>query len=121
MRTDAEGRPFIGNRRSMLGVRPTIPDGDPNRNPDVRAVTDNDRVTPGEGLSGWLVRERVQVGRNETVFIIETDDLPPVLAANPDRPPHCLIEPAEETTLRAFQETLANTIDLWEPETGTGT
>ena len=52
MKLDADGKPLIGKRRNMLGVRPTDPNSkDPKRVFDVRAVNDADPVIPGEGLS----------------------------------------------------------------------
>ena len=52
MRVAADGKPVVGTRGSMLGVRPTDP---ANTNPravfDVGAAHDGDLVYPGEGLS----------------------------------------------------------------------
>lgn len=115
MKIDADGRPVVGTRRNMLGVRPTDPNNtDPKRLFDVTAANDADTVAPGEGLSTSMVpmAQRVQTG--EALFVVETADLPPILAPNPDRPPHCLLEPARPMTLDEYQQALADTRDLWQ-------
>jgi hypothetical protein len=54
------------------------------------------------------------VNAGEALFEIESDDLNPDLEANPDHPPHCLLQPAAATTLGEFQQALADTRDLWQ-------
>ena len=115
MKVAPDGKPLVGTRRNMLGVRPTDPaNTDPRRRFDVAAVNDGDTVSPGEGLSTSLNPARLRVGAGEAVFEIETDDLTHALAPNPDHPPHCLLEPASPTTLGEFQDALADTRDLWQ-------
>jgi hypothetical protein len=80
----------------------------------VDAATDTDLVKPGEGLSTSLVQGSLRIGNNEAMFAIDTDALGPALMPNPDRPPHCLIEPSRPVTLAQFQQLLADTRDLWE-------
>jgi hypothetical protein len=115
MRVAADGKPEIGTRGSMLGVRPTDPN---NTNPsvvaDVVAVDDADLVNPGEGLSTSPNSNSRQPRRNQAVFEIETDDLSPDLKPNPDKPDHCLLEPAKPMTLGEYQQALAATRDLWQ-------
>lgn len=111
----ADGKPLVGSRRNMLGVRPTDPTNtDPKRRFDVAAVNDGDAVSPGEGLSTSLNPGKMRVGAGEALFEIETDDLPSDLVPNPDHPPHCLIEPVSTTTFGEFQQALADTRDLWQ-------
>src|ERR1700755_3160821 len=115
MKVDPDGKAQVGTRRNMLGVRPTAPaSADPNRRFDVAAVNDADTVSAGEGLSTSQVTANQRVGRGEALFVIETDELPPELGANPDHPPHCLLEPSRPITLGAFQQALTDTRDLWE-------
>jgi hypothetical protein len=114
MKVGPDGLPQIGTRRNMLGVRPTDPNNkDPRRRFDVSAINDTDTVSPGEGLSTSLDPGTIRASSGEAVFEIETDDVPPELAPNPDRPPHCLIEPSSSMTLREFQNALEETRDLW--------
>lgn len=124
MKVDADGKPKVGTRSYMLGVRPTDPNNtDPKRGSDVAASADTDIVQPGEGLSTSMKPDAKRVGKGEALFRIDTDLISDSLAVNPDRPPHCLLEvPAGGTvTLAEFQERLAATRDLWErvqPEGG---
>lgn len=114
MKLAPDGKPLVGKKRNMLGVRPTDPT---NRNPkavfDVPAVNDTDMVAPGKGLSTSLDPTNLRVNPGEAVFEIDTDDLGPDLEENPDNPPHYLIQPASTTTLGEFQQALADTRDLW--------
>jgi hypothetical protein len=63
-----------------------------------------------------MVPGRQHAGKGEALFRIDTDELTGVLAVNPDRPPHCLLEVprGERVTLADFQDLLADTRDLWE-------
>lgn len=110
MKVDADGKPQVGTRGYMLGVRPQGQTG----RPDVNAAADTDVVKPGEGLSTSLLPEKLKVGKNEAMFAIETDALGSVLEAVPDRSPHYLIQPQQDVTLAEFQQSLADTRDLWE-------
>ena len=115
MKLDADGRPLIGTRRNMLGVRPTDPNNkDPRRRADTEAVNPVDPVRPGEGLSTSLDPTVLRVGSGEALFEIEAADLGPYFRPNPDHPPHCLIEPTAPVALADFQQALASTRDLWE-------
>ena len=116
MKVDADGKPLVGTRRNMLGVRPTDPDNrDPRRRFDVPAVADADPVGPGSGLSTSEDRGQLRPGPGEAVFEIETADLAPGLKENPDNVPHYLLQPSATTTLGEFQQALADTRDLWKP------
>ena len=116
MKVDPDGKPLVGTRRNMLGVRPTDPNNTtPNRRFDVTATNDADLVVPGEGLSTSLSMNNLRVDPGEALFEIETDDMPAVLAPRPDHPPHCLIEPSSAVTLGEFQKALETTLDLWHP------
>jgi hypothetical protein len=116
MKVDADGRPRVGRKGYMLGVRPTDPNNtDPRRRFDVAAVNDADLVSPGEGLSTALDPTVLVVRSGEARFMIDTDDLGAFgLQENPDYPPHCLIEPVPPMPLRDFQQALADTCDSWE-------
>ncbi|WP_149108670.1 Tse2 family ADP-ribosyltransferase toxin [Limnoglobus roseus] len=111
MKVDPDGKPLVGTRGYMLGVRPQGHTG----RPDVNAAVDSDLVKPGEGLSTSLLPEKLKIGKNEAMFAIETDALGPALEAAPDRSPHYLIQPRQDVTLAEFQQSLADTRDLWEP------
>ncbi len=115
MKVAPDGKPLVGKKRNMLGVRPTDPN---NRNPkavfDVPAVNDNDIVPLGKGLSTSLDPLILRVDPGEAMFEIESNDLDPALMQNPDNPPHCLIQPSSTLTLDDFQQALADTRDLWQ-------
>jgi hypothetical protein len=116
MRVAADGKPEVGTRGSMLGVRPTDPTNtDPKAIFDVDAVNDADTVKPGKGLSTSPDANARQARKNQAVFEIDTDDLGPDLRPNEDSPGHCLIEPAQPMTLAEYQAALEATRDLWQP------
>jgi hypothetical protein len=114
MKVDTDGKPLVGTRGSMLGVRPTDPT---NTNPtavfDVDAVNGTDLVRPGEGLSTSPDPKARKPRRSEAVFEIETDDLGPDLTPKHDGPNHCLLQPSTPLSLSDYQQALANTRDLW--------
>lgn len=114
MKIDSDGKPMVGTRGSMLGVRPTDPLTTlPNPVFDVAAITDSDLVHPGEGLSTSPNPRARRPRKAEAIFEIETDDLNPDLLPHHDHPNHCLLEPARPMTLREFQLALSYTRDLW--------
>lgn len=77
MKVDADGKPRVGTKGCMLGVRPTDPaNTDPRRRFDVDAVTDTDLVSPGKGLSTATTPAILVVRGGEAPFVIESDDLP---------------------------------------------
>ncbi|HVL12718.1 MAG TPA: hypothetical protein VM529_09140 [Gemmata sp.] len=110
MKVAADGKPLVGIRFAMLGVRPR----NPTTTFDVDAVAGTDLVLPGEGLSTSPDPNSRQPRRGESVFEIETDELSPDLAPNPDKPGHVLLEPSRSMTLDDFQQALADTRDLWQ-------
>jgi hypothetical protein len=115
MKVAADGKPATGSRRNMLGVRPTDPNNtDPKRVFDVGAVNDSDVVSPGKGLSTSMIPGSLRVRAGEALFAVETAGLPGERTPNPDRPPHCLLEPTQPMTLAEFQQALAGTRDLWQ-------
>jgi hypothetical protein len=115
MKIVADGKPEVGIRGSMLGVRPTNPNSpDPKAVFDVQAVSDMDLVQPGEGLSTSPDANARQPRRGQALFVIESGDLGPDLKQNYDKPGHCLIEPAQAMTLAEYQQALAGTRDLWQ-------
>jgi hypothetical protein len=114
MKVDADGKPRVGTKSYMLGVRPTDPNNtDHRRRFDVKAVNPTDLVAAGEGLSASLDPTALQVRSGEAMFEIDLADLGPALRENPDRPPHCLVEPAASMTLQDFQQALEDTRDSW--------
>lgn len=118
MKVGADGKPVVGTRRNMLGVRPTDPAStDPKRVPDVRAVNDQDIVSVTEGLSTSPTTEQLLPNPKEAIFVIETEELPPGLREYQDTSTHYLIVPSDRNglPLAGFQLALADTIDLWEP------
>lgn len=115
MKVDADGKPLVGTKRNMLGVRPTDPTNtNPKRKPDVAAANDTDTVSPGEGLSTSQDRKHLRVDPGEAMFEIDSTALGPELVESPDNPPHTLIQPVAAMTLGEFQQTLADTRDLWQ-------
>jgi hypothetical protein len=114
MKVDTDGKPRVGTKGYMLGIRPTDPaNTGPRRRADTAAITDDDPVSPLEGLS-TATNPAVLVARpGEVLFVIESDDLPAGLEPNEDHPPHCLIQPALPMPLRDYQQALADTRDLW--------
>lgn len=116
MKVAGDGKPQVGTKRNMLGVRPRDPaNTNPRRRPDVDAVNDTDTVLPGKGLSTSQAAAMFRIDRGEAIFEIDTNDLGPDLVENPDNPPHTLIQPAVAMTLGEFQQALAGTRDLWQP------
>lgn len=116
MKVAPDGKPLVGQKRNMLGVRPTDPN---NRNAkavfDVPAVSDTDAVSPGKGMSTSLDPGKLRVDPGEAIFEIDTADFDPDLEPNPDNPPHCLIQPSVTMALSEFQQALQATRDLWKP------
>ncbi len=115
MKVDADGKPLVGTKRNMLGVRPTDPaNKDPNRVFDVLAVTDSDPVGPGKGMSTAPKPNGLRPRADEALFEIESDELPGELAPNQDKANHCLIQPSQAMTLGEYQQALADTRELWQ-------
>lgn len=115
MKVDADGKPMTGAKRNMLGVRPTDPaNTDRNRVFDVPAVASTDPVGPGKGLSTAPDPSGIKPRVGEALFVIESDDLPPDLQPNQDKPNHCLIQPSQTMMLGEYQQALAETRDLWQ-------
>ena len=115
MKLDTDGKPLVGTKGYVLGVRPTDPNNtDPRRRFDTAAVNPTDIVYPGEGLSTSLDPSILKVRSGEGLFELDTADLAGTgLREHQDHPPHCLIEPAVSVPLAAFQLSLAGTRDLW--------
>src|SRR3954447_2584847 len=109
----ADGKPLVGTRGGMLGVRPTDPNStDPKRKSDVAAVTNSDTVQPGEGLSTSTDPNFRQPRRGEALFAIETEALAGTdVNSNPDAPGHVLLEPSASMPLGEFQQALEDTKD----------
>src|SRR5262245_311820 len=94
MKFDQNGKPKVGQKGYMLGVRPTDPHNtDPRRRYDVAAVNDAQLVQAGEGLSASVDPSVLKVRKGEALFEIDSADLSPFLHDNLDHPPHCFIEP----------------------------
>src|SRR4051794_27243259 len=91
MKVDADGKPLVGTKRNMLGVRPTDPNNkDPRRKFDVDAATGSDPVFPGtkKGLSVSADPDRLQPDPGEAIWEIDDSELSPDFIPVPDRPPH---------------------------------
>ena len=115
-----DGKPQVGTKSMMLGVRPRDP-LQPNSKHDVQAVIGSDTVQPGEGLSCYSDASAITIqSKKLQLWSIEVDAVPPELAAQPATEPHFHIEPRRAMTLDEFQRLLEGTLDLWEPEPGTG-
>jgi hypothetical protein len=116
MKVDVDGKPLVGKRRNMLGVRPFDPNNkDPRRKFDVAAVNGGDPVLPGtkRGLSVSETTAKLVPASNEAIWEIDSDDLLPYLRPVPDRPPHNVIEPMAPMTLDEYQAALIATRDSW--------
>src|SRR5688572_15018075 len=116
MKLDVDGKPLVGTKGYMLGVRPTDPTNtNRRRRADVAAVHPTDIVSPGEGLSTSTDPNILKVRSGEGLFEMDAADLVGLgLRENPDHPPHCLIQPDAPMTLAAFQLALVATRDLWQ-------
>ena len=109
----ADGKPVVGTRFGMLGVRPYDP-ARPGRTTDVKAIRGADPVRPGEGLSVYTDPAGIRVQAPDLVLCaIEAADLPPELAAADAGDPHWQIEPAAVMTLDGLQAALGRTRELW--------
>jgi hypothetical protein len=117
MEADIDGMPVVGSDRNMLGVRPRDP-ARPGWRSDVRAAAAADPVGPGEGLSVFNAADAISPHMGGQLYSIEADDLPTglVAAQRGRNSAHYQIEPNRDMTLAEFQELLADTRDLWEPE-----
>ena len=114
MRVDADGKPKVGVRGTMLGVRPTDPlNTSPKAVADVAAVNDSALVHPGEGLSTSPNPASRIARKGEAVYEIETADLDASLTPHHDKPDHCMLEPTQSITLAEYQKLLADTRDMW--------
>jgi hypothetical protein len=111
----ADGKPVVGARSGMLGVRPADPSR-PSRQGDVRAPRGSDLVRPGEGgLSVYSDPAAIRIQAPDLILcVIESADLPPELAdVGAAGDPHRHIEPAAEMTLDEFQAALGRSRGLW--------
>lgn len=112
-----DGKPLVGIRRNMLGVRPYDPNNrHSTRKFDVDAVTDAEPVLPGtlKGLSVSTEADRLHPAPDEAIWQIDEEDLSPDFVAVPDRRPHHILEPSRRVTLAEYQLALRATRDLWE-------
>lgn len=116
MKVDVDGKPLVGTRRNMLGVRPYDPNSkDPRRKFDVDATNSRDIVMPGtsNGLSVSTTSDQLVAGRDEAVWEIEESELLPFLIPVPDHEPHHILEPIRQMTLEDYQAAVAVTRDSW--------
>jgi hypothetical protein len=122
MKVAADGLPEVAATARTLGVRR----GDQVPTNDVNAVAPGDPVPPGTG--GMSVapddpanlpkaRRPAEYGGlgKDPVWVIDSDDLPPVLEFRQDSPTHGLVEPAANTTLTLaeYEAALESTRGLW--------
>lgn len=108
----ADGKPVVGTRFGMLGVRPFDPTR-PGRRNDVNATRGADPVRPGEGRSVYTDPAGIRVQAPDLILCaVEAADLPPELADVDAGDPHRHIEPAFEMSLDEFQAALGRTRDL---------
>jgi len=113
-RVAADGKPDVGNRSCMLGVRPADP-SNPRKYFDVPAAGGTDVVVPGGGgLSVYTDPAGIRLHAADLyLFVLDAADLPKDLAAVAAGDPHYLIEPNGPMTLDDYQAALAGTRDLW--------
>jgi hypothetical protein len=93
---DADGKPKVGTKFGMLGVRPRDPNK-PNKYHDVSAAQGSDQVrTKGGGLSVFEDPTAIQIHDDDLILCaIDTEDLPKELTAEEAGPPHYQVEPAK--------------------------
>ncbi|HET6573982.1 MAG TPA: hypothetical protein VFG68_10300 [Fimbriiglobus sp.] len=111
-----DGKPLVGKRRNMLGVRPTDPTNtNPRRKFDVDAAIGSDPVTPGarQGLSVSTASGGLFPDEDEAIWEIDDSELLPDFNAVPDHPPHHVLEPTGVMTLNEYQAALVATRDTW--------
>jgi len=116
MKVGADGKPLVGTRRNMLGVRPTDPNNrDPRRKFDVAAVNGGDLVIPGaaKGLSVSTAHAHLVCGRDEVIWELDAVALPADLTPVADGKPHYVLEPSQPMTLDQYQAALLGTRDSW--------
>jgi hypothetical protein len=128
MIADTDGKPLVGDRFGMLGVRPK---GRAGRS-DVDAAAPAD-VVPTAARKGMSVNADVNkvpqpAGDEFVMWVLDIPDDDPAtvlgteLTADPDRPPHHVIKPAHDMPLADYQQALASTREHWqrvEEEDGT--
>ena len=118
MLRDEAGRPRLGERANMLGVRPgfdipVLPDG------NVMAGQGGMSVTPDDPayLPPHVRPERLGGRGKLPVFVLAATRLGSALSYRPDpgHPGrHGFVEPAGAMPLAAYQTALAHTQDAWE-------
>ena len=114
-----DGKPLVGTRRGMLGVRSADPTDLPPQKPDMPgAASGSDFVYPGrcEGMSTNTVRATIVPKRVEVVWMIDASLLTGWNLASeidPQNSEHVIITPGGEMTLDEFQTALRLTRDAW--------
>jgi hypothetical protein len=111
-----DGKPLVGKRRNMLGVRPTDPTNtNPRRKFDVDAVIGSDPVLPRtkQGLSVSTAPGGLFPDEDEAVWEIDDGELLPDFLPTPHNPPHHILEPTGVMTLDEYQAALVATRGLW--------
>jgi len=114
-----DGKPMVGIRRGMLGVRPTDPTNTiRGRQFDVPAVVGSDSVSPGrcQGLSANLAYSNIQAGPKDEIWQLEIAILARfelIAEIDPTDSDHIVIAPVAVTTLEVFQNALQFTRDFW--------
>ena len=95
MKTDADGKPVVGSRSMMLGVRPIEP-AQPAWRPNVPATAGDDPVQPLDGgLSCYTDPSDIAFRpKRVRIWSIDATDLPPELVARFTGPTsHHQVEP----------------------------
>jgi hypothetical protein len=128
MRADTDGKPLVGDRFGMLGVRPKGRAG--RSDVDAAAPTDVVRASARKGKSVNADVSNVPrpAGDEFVLWVLDVPDDDPAtvlgtqLVADPDRPPHHVIRPSRDISLDAYQRALADTRAHWQlVEGGDGT
>lgn len=120
MIADPDGKPRVGDRFGMLGVRPK---GRPGRS-DVDAALPGD-VVYAAARKGMSVNAEAGMvpqpaGDEFVLWVLDVPDDDPAavlgteLAIDPDRPPHHVVKPSRECALADYQRALAGTRDHWQ-------
>jgi hypothetical protein len=128
MLADADGKPRVGDRFGMLGVRPKGRAG--RADVDAALPTDVVQTAARKGMSVNANVNKVPqpAGDEFLMWVLDVPDDDPAavlgaeLVVDPDRPPHHIIKPSRDMALADYQRALASTRDHWQlVEEGDGT
>jgi hypothetical protein len=115
----ADGLPAVGPGARMLGVRPGN-----TPTPDVPVIHPQDVLAPGQGGMSVAPDDPMRLTRHrrpaslggigqDPVWVLEVDDLEPLLRFRQDNPTHGLIEPKAPMAFQDYLNALATLQARW--------